>query len=333
MRIGTRRSALATTQSGHVADALEALGVHTELVEITTDGDRSQASGTPLTGAPSTGVFVSALRDALLAGEVDVAVHSLKDLPTYATDGIALAAVPLREDPRDVVVARDGLTLGELPQGSRVATGSPRRVAQIEALGLGVELVGVRGNVDTRIARIAEGTYDAVVLARAGLARLGRLDEVTEVLDPLQVLPAPGQGALAVECRSDDTTALALLARLDDPGARAAVTAERTVMATLEGGCAAPVGALAEVAEGEEGPELWLRAVVLSEDGALAVRRSASVALGVDPSSWPADAAKLGGDLGAEMLADGADELMNQRDSASNTNAHPSARSAEVPNP
>lgn len=337
LRIGTRRSALATTQSGHVADALEALGTVTELVEITTDGDRSQASGVPLTGAPSTGVFVSALRDALLAGEVDVAVHSLKDLPTYATEGIALAAVPPREDPRDVVVARDGLTLGELPQGSKVATGSPRRVAQIEALGLGVELVGVRGNVDTRIGRIGEGVYDAVVLARAGLARLGRLGEVTEVLDPLQVLPAPGQGALAVECRSDDAETLAVLARLDDPGARAAVTAERTLMATLEGGCAAPIGALAEVAEGDHGPELWLRAVVLSEDGALAVRRSASAALGSDPASWPSDAAKLGGDLGAEMLADGADELMAQlRDAQSShpdSNSHPSARSAEVLNP
>lgn len=340
LRIGTRRSILATTQSGHVADALEALGTATELVEITTDGDRSQAGGVPLTGAPSTGVFVSALRDALLAGEVDVAVHSLKDLPTYPTEGIALAAVPPREDPRDVVVARDGLTLGELPPGSKVATGSPRRVAQLEALGLGVELVGVRGNVDTRIGRVAEGAYDAVVLARAGLSRLGRADEATEVLDPLQVLPAPGQGALAVECRSDDTATLALLARLDDAGTRAAVTAERTLMATLEGGCAAPIGALAEVAEGDEGPELWLRAVILSEDGALSLRRSASAALGTDSASWAAGAAKLGGDLGAEMLADGAAELMAQlnqpRDEhnrPTDSNSHPSARSAEVPNP
>jgi len=333
LRIGTRRSALATTQTGHVAAALEELGIATELVEITTDGDRSQATGTPLAGASSTGVFVSALRDALLDGEVDVAVHSLKDLPTYPTDGIALGAVPPREDPRDVVVARDGLTLGELPPGSRVATGSPRRVAQIEALGLGVELVGVRGNVDTRIGRIAEGRYDAVVLARAGLARLGRLNEITEVLDPLQVLPAPGQGALAVECRSDDSATLALLARLDDAGTRAAVTAERGVMATLEGGCTAPIGALAEVAEGDAGPELWLRAVILSEDGALAVRRSASVALGADPASWPAGGARLGADLGAEMLADGADELMSRLNRSHDPNSHLSARSAEVHNP
>lgn len=336
LRIGTRRSALATTQSGHVADAITALtGVETVLVEITTDGDRSQAAGTPLTGAPSTGVFVSALRDALLSGEVDVAVHSLKDLPTYAAPGITLAAVPLREDPRDVIVARDGLTLGELPIGSRLGTGSPRRVAQVEALGLGLEISGVRGNVDTRIGKVRSGEYDAVVLARAGLARLGRLDEATEVLDPLQVLPAPGQGALAVECRSDDEATLAVLATLDDAGTRAAVTAERVAMARLEGGCAAPIGALAELAEGEDGPEIWLRAVVLSADGALSVRRSASAALGLDADGWPAAAAALGEALATEMLEDGAGELVGPPapgDPTTETPAHPSARSAEVHN-
>ncbi len=342
LRIGTRRSALATTQSGHVAEALrEATGAATELVEITTDGDRSQVAGTPLTNAPSTGVFVSALRDALLAGEVDVAVHSLKDLPTYPTEGIVLAAVPPREDPRDVVVARDGLTLGELPSGSSIGTGAPRRIAQLEALGLGVEVRGVRGNVDTRIGKVRSGELDAVVLARAGLARLGRLDDVTEVLDPLQVLPAPGQGALAVECRSDDVETLALLAVLDDPAARATVLAERTAMAALEGGCAAPIGALAELAEGEDGPEIWLRAVALSLDGALSVRRSASTALESDPSTWPAAAAALGEALAAEMLEDGAADLMlDPHDPPSppppapgGTTAHPSARSAEVLNP
>ncbi len=326
LRIGTRRSALATTQSGHVADALrDRFGVATELVEINTDGDRSQASGAPLAGAGSSvGVFVSALRDALLAGEVDVAVHSLKDLPTYPADGITLAAIPLREDPRDVVVARDGLTLGELPQGSRVGTGSPRRVAQIEALGLGVDLVGVRGNVDTRIAKVTSGEYDAVVLARAGLARLGRVDEATEVLDPLQVLPAPGQGALAVECRSDDAATLAVLVGLDDPSTRAAVTAERAALATLEGGCSAPIGALADIAEGDDGPELWLRAVALSTDGALAVRRSASTPLGEDDATWPGTAATLGAALAKEMIEDGAAELTTLPD--------PSARSAKVHN-
>ncbi|GAA4814292.1 hydroxymethylbilane synthase [Nocardioides caeni] len=337
LKVGTRRSALATTQSGHVADALtERTGVLTELVEITTDGDRSQASGIPLAGSSSVGVFVSALREALLAGEVDVAVHSLKDLPTAPADGITLAAIPLREDPRDVVVARDGLTLGELPPGSIVGTGSPRRVAQIHALGLGVEVTGLRGNVDTRIGKVRSGEYDAVVLARAGLARLGRLDEVTEVLDPLQVLSAPGQGALAVECRSDDAEALALLAQLDDPGTRAAVVAERAALATLEGGCSAPIGALAELAEGEEGPELWLRAIALSEDGALAVRRSASTTLDDDPATWPEAAQALGDALASELLAEGAAELMNDtspdQDSPGPA-AHPSARSAEVHHP
>ena len=205
IRIGTRASLLAISQSELVAAMVrDRLGRETELVEVTTAGDRSQSAGTPIEQAGGTGIFVSALRDALLNGEVDVAVHSLKDLPTAAADGIALAAVPPREDPRDVVVARDGLTLGELPVGSRVGTGSPRRVAQLLALGLGLDVVGVRGNVDTRIAKVDSGEYDAVILARAGLARIGRLEEVTEVLDPLQMLPAPGQGALAVECRADD---------------------------------------------------------------------------------------------------------------------------------
>ncbi|MEX0426226.1 hydroxymethylbilane synthase [Nocardioides sp. DS6] len=301
IRLGTRRSLLARTQSGHVADLVRALGREVELVEITSDGDRSQAAGTPLAGTPSTGVFVSALRDALLAGEIDVAVHSLKDLPTYPQEGITLVAVPPREDPRDVVVARDGLTLGELPQGAKVGTGSPRRAAQIQALGLGLDLVGVRGNVDSRIGKVRSGEYDAVVLARAGLARIDRLDEVSEVLDPLQVLPAPGQGALAVECRTDDAEMVALLSGLDDPFTRAAVEAERAVLATLEGGCAAPIGTLAEVVEGEEGVELWVRAVVLSPDGSRAIRLSATGL--VD------DAAGVGTRLAEEMLAEGAADL------------------------
>ena len=231
---------------------------------MTTEGDRSAA---PLATFGGTGVFVTALREALLEGRVDVAVHSLKDLPTAPAPGIVLAAVPTREDPRDVVVARDGLTLGELPAGSRIGTGSPRRAAQLHALGLGLEVVDIRGNVDTRLGKVASGEYDAVVLARAGLARLGRLDEVTEVLDPLQMLPAPGQGALAVECRADDATWSPRSPLSTTPRRRAAVTAERAVLATLEGGCAAPIGALADVAEGDDGDELWIRAVALSLDG------------------------------------------------------------------
>jgi hydroxymethylbilane synthase len=318
VRIGTRRSLLATTQAGHVADLVRThLGREAVLVEITTDGDRSQAAGTPLAGSSTTGVFVSALRDALLDGRVDVAVHSLKDLPTQPADGIELAAVPPREDSRDVVVARDGLTLGELPVGSTVGTGSPRRAAQLEALGLGLDVVGVRGNVDTRIGKVRDGELDAVVLARAGLARIDRLDDVTETLDPLQMLPAPGQGALAVECREGDDLA-ADLRRLDDPASRAAVEAERAVLATLEGGCSAPIGALALIVEGEDGDELWVRAIALSTDGALSVRMSAT--------GDPADASGVGTRLAGEMLADGAGRL--------NPSADPTTteeESAEVP--
>lgn len=304
LRIGTRASALATTQSGMVAEAITArTGRETVLVTVSTEGDVNHA---PLASMGGAGVFVSALRDALLAGEVDVAVHSLKDLPTAPADGIALAAVPQREDPRDVIVARDGLTLGELPPGSTVGTGSPRRVAQLQALGLGVELVGVRGNVDTRIGRVREGALDAVVLARAGLSRLGRADEATEVLDPIQVLPAPGQGALAVECRAEDAELTTLLAEaLDDPHTRAAVTCERIVLAELEAGCSAPVGALAEVVEGEDGEELWIRAVASSLDGALSVRLSAS-----GPYDDPIG---LGRKLAAEMIADGAHDLLDEK--------------------
>ncbi|MGN0065284.1 MAG: hydroxymethylbilane synthase [Nocardioides sp.] len=301
LRLGTRASTLATTQSGHVADTIrERLGREVELVHISTEGDTNTAA--PLASLGGTGVFVSALREALLAGEVDLAVHSLKDLPTYPAEGITLVATPPREDPRDVLVARDGLTLGELGPGSRVGTGSPRRHAQLAALGLGVEIAGIRGNVDSRIRKVRDGEYDAVLLARAGVARLGRLDEVTEVVDPLQILPAPGQGALAVECRSGDADLVALLSQLDDAPTRAAVTAERALLAALEAGCSAPLGALAEVVEGEEGPELWVRAVAMSEDGALSVRRS---------TTGPVDAAEtLGRSLAGEMLADGAAELM-----------------------
>jgi hydroxymethylbilane synthase len=298
VRIGTRASLLATTQSSWVGKLLtQRLGRPFELVAVTTTGDRDT---TPLAQLGGTGVFVSALREALLDGEIDVAVHSLKDLPTQPAADITLAAVPTREDPRDVVVARDGLTLGELPPGSRVGTGSPRRVAQLHALGLGLEIADIRGNVDTRIRKVHEGTYDAVVLARAGLARIGRLEEVTEVLDPLQMLPAPGQGALAVETRADDDLTGAL-AVLDDAPTRAAVTAEREVLAGLEGGCAAPVGVLAEVVEGDNGEELWVRATALSPDGALAVRMSAT--------GDPADAAGVGARLASDMLAEGAARL------------------------
>ena len=314
IRLGTRASQLARTQSGLVATLLrERLGVEVELVDVTTEGDVSTAS---LASFGGTGVFVSALREALLRGDVDVAVHSLKDLPTSPAEGIALAAIPTREDPRDALVARDGLTLGELPAGARVGTGSPRRAAQLHALGLGLEIVDIRGNVDTRLRKVTEGEYDAVVLARAGLARLGRADEATEVLDPLQMLPAPGQGALAVECRAGDTDLVTRLREaLDDPHTRAAVEAERALLATLEAGCAAPIGALAEVVEGESGEELWIRAIALSTDGALTMRSSLS--------GSPAEAAKVGRLLAEELLDDGAASLI------STTPTEPPARSEQ----
>ncbi|MGN6251866.1 MAG: hydroxymethylbilane synthase [Marmoricola sp.] len=302
VRLGTRASTLARTQSGTVAEALSAaLGRPVELVEVTTDGD---VNGAPLASFGSTGVFVSALREALLRGDVDVAVHSLKDLPTAPAPGITLAAVPAREDPRDVLVARDGLTLGELPAGSRVGTGAPRRVAQLEALGLGLELVPLRGNVDTRIGRVQRGDLDGVVLARAGIARLGRVEEVTETLDPIQVLPAPGQGALAVECRADDPLAEDVHRALDDAVTRACVTAERVVLADLEAGCSAPVGALADVVEGDGGPELWLRAVALSTDGTRSVRLSGSGPV--------ADPEAVGHALAGRMIEDGASRLLDE---------------------
>jgi hydroxymethylbilane synthase len=308
LRLGTRRSALALAQSQAVADAVtRATGRSVELVEVVTEGDRSDAAVQQMGG---TGVFVTGLRDRLLAGDVDFAVHSLKDLPTAPAPGLVLAAVPEREDPRDVLVARGGLTLGELPDGARVGTGSPRRTAQLRALGLGLDVVAIRGNVDTRLRKVADGEVDAIVLARAGLARLGRVDEATEVLDPLQVLPAPGQGALAVECREDDADLVALLATLDDAPTRAAVVAERTVLAALEAGCTAPVGALADIAmadiaagDGDE-LEIYLRAVVVSNDGSRAIRLSATGA--------GTDAAGVGRRLAADLLDAGAADLVGE---------------------
>jgi hydroxymethylbilane synthase len=300
LRLGTRGSELARTQSQAVADAITtATGTPVELVHIVTEGDRSPAAIAQLGG---TGVFVAAIRRALLEGSVDLAVHSYKDLPTAAEPGLTIAAVPAREDPRDALVARDGLTLGELPPGSKIGTGAPRRVAQLRALGLGLDLVPIRGNVDTRMARVAAGDLDAVVLARAGLARLGRLDAITETLDPLQVLPAPAQGALAVECRTSDARTRELLGRLEDPMVRACVAAERATLAALEAGCSAPVAAYAEVAEGENGPELFLRASVTAIDGSDAVRGSVAGPL--------PEAAALGRALATELLDRGAAELM-----------------------
>jgi hydroxymethylbilane synthase len=293
---------LALAQAQRTADALEAAGAAVEIITVSTAGDQSSAPIAEI----GIGVFTSALRDALAAGDVDLAVHSYKDLPPAPDPRLVLAAVPVREDPRDVLIARDGLTLGELPAGSTIGTGAPRRSAQLAALGLGWQILPIRGNVDTRIRKVAQGELDAVVLARAGLARLGRLAEVTEVLDPIQMLPAPAQGALAIECRVNDMDTEHLLGSvLDDAPTRAAVTAERVMLATLEGGCRAPVGALAEVVEdlddqGRTILRLSLRGVAATPDNEL-LRASAVADL--------TKADELGRSLAAELLDLGAGVL------------------------
>lgn len=308
LRVGTRPSALAVAQSGMIAERIIAAGRPAELVNVSTTGDRSLAPIAEL----GVGVFVSALREALVAGEVDVAVHSYKDLPTKPDPRLTLVAVPVREDPRDALVARDGRVLGELGAGSRIGTGSPRRSAQLTALGLGFEIVPIRGNVDTRIGKVRSGELDAVVVAAAGLRRLGRVDEASELLDPLQMLPAPAQGALAIECRAgDEELARFLAASLDDAATRAAVTAERSVLATLEAGCSAPIGALADVVsdyvEDAAGNDvivdrLSLRAIIGTTTGAL-LRASGTADMD--------NAEQLGAALALELLDMGADDLPN----------------------
>lgn len=310
LRLGTRGSALALAQSGRVADAVRAAtGREVELIEVVTAGDRSSAPVSRL----GVGVFVSALRDALTAREIDFAVHSYKDLPTARPAGLHIAAVPEREDPRDALIARGGRTLAELPAGATVGTGALRRIAQLHALGLQLTVTPIRGNVDTRVARVLgpDADLDAVVLARAGLARLGRTAEITETLDPMLMLPAPAQGALAVECRADDTDVIELLAALDHAPTRAAITAERALLATLEAGCSAPVAAFAELAEGDDGDEIYLRGAVISPDGSHDLRLSRT--------GTPAEAVEIGKALAAELLDLGADSILG-------TPTHPGAR-------
>ncbi|MGW5312542.1 hydroxymethylbilane synthase [Nocardia thailandica] len=311
-RIGTRGSLLALTQSGHVRDALIAAGQPAELVVVKTPGDLSAEPVAQI----GVGVFTSALRDELAAGGIDIAVHSYKDLPTAPDARFTIAAVPPREDPRDALVARDGLVLGELPAGAKVGTSAPRRVAQLAALGLGLDIVPLRGNLDTRLGKVSDGELDAVVVARAGLSRIDRLDVVTEALEPVQMLPAPAQGALAVECRSDDHALIEILAGLDDAATRAAVVAERALLAELEAGCTAPVGALAEVVESidEDGrifDELSLRGCAAAVDGSDVLRASIVGA--------PKDADALGRALARELLDLGARELLSDADPAAPT--------------
>ncbi len=254
--IGTRGSALALTQTGLVVEALQRghPDARFEMRTIHTEGDRSAASLSEIGGR---GVFVIEIERALLSREIDIAVHSLKDLPAEETPGLAIAAVYEREDPRDALVTREGVTLDRLPAGALVGTGSPRRAAQILAVRPDLSIADIRGNVDTRLRKVEAGEYDATVLAAAGLSRLGWLDRATQIFETVQMLPAVGQGALAVQTRADDADAVAAVSAVDHAPTRAAVTAERAFERRLGGGCHAAIAAYAvllSVDQGE-GPE------------------------------------------------------------------------------
>ncbi|WP_164198787.1 hydroxymethylbilane synthase [[Micrococcus luteus] ATCC 49442] len=319
VRIGTRASKLALTQTQQTADQLAAVGgFPVELVHITTEGDVKTGSLSQMGG---TGVFVAALRDALLQETCDVAVHSLKDLPTGAALGLTIAATPKRVDVRDVLCSRDGLKLADLPHGAKVGTGSPRRAAQLRAARPDLDVQDIRGNVDTRLGRVpglpgnaadARGDLDAVVLAAAGLERIGRLDTVSEFFEMDVMLPAPGQGSLAIECRTADAPRRAAstegsqgvlaqaLAALDDEDTRLAVTAERAVLARLEAGCAAPVGAFAF----RKGSMLYLEAAVCAVDGSRTVREKKAT-----DGLTEVGATLLGIEVAELLLAAGAAEI------------------------
>lgn len=301
LRVGTRGSALALAQSGRVAARLGALaGSDADLVRIRTQGDVNQG---PLTSIGGTGVFVKEVRSRLLAGDVDVIVHSLKDLPTANAPGIALAAVPEREDSADALCARDNLTLDTLPRGAAVGTGSPRRAAQLLRQRPDLLVTAIRGNVDTRLSLVTAGSLDAVVLAAAGLARLGRLEAMSQRLGPELMLPAPAQGALAVEARTAeafDSWYADALRQLDHRPTRFAVTAERSLLAALEAGCTAPVGAFATV----DDDQLTLTGAVIAVDGSREIRGTMTGAV--------ADGARLGIELATALIDDGAAALLGE---------------------
>jgi len=309
---------MAIAQSRQVADMITArTGRQVEIVGVITLGDVSRAQLTQIGG---TGVFVSALREALLGGEVDLAVHSLKDLPTGPAAGIVLAAVPPRDDPRDALVARDGAKLADLPPGARIGTGSPRRAAQLLGLRADVRCIPIRGNAGTRLGKVSEGELDAVVLAYAGLARIGRVGAITQVFEPDEMLPAPGQGALAVECREDDIELAALLDVVTDEASVAAVTAERSLLEALEAGCSAPIGAYAALRAGGSGgvvppgssaTRLRMQAAVMSPDGSRMLRAHGDAAAA---GAW-----QLGRDLAAELLRSGASDLISGSEGQANS--------------
>jgi hydroxymethylbilane synthase len=296
LRLGARGSALSRVQAGLVASALGARGqAEVEIVEVRTTGDRRSAAGAPIGWK---GDFTKELDEKLLAREIDAAVHSLKDVPAAIPGGLVLAAVPAREDPRDVLVSHPRLSFAELAAGARIGTSSPRRTAQILAARPELAVTPARGNVDTRIRRLREGQWDALVLARAGLARLSRLEEIAEVFAESLMLPAAGQGALGIVARADDVETRALLSRIDDLASHGEVIAERSALACLEAGCRAPVAALARVAE----RSLTLEAAVFALDGSRVLRETRS--------GDAADAVGLGRAVAETLLARGAAELI-----------------------
>jgi hydroxymethylbilane synthase len=290
--IGSRGSQLALWQARHISSCLEKLGVETRLEIIKTTGDK--ITDVPLAQVGGKGLFTKEIEEALLAGSIDLAVHSLKDMPTGLPMGLTLAAIPEREDPRDALI---GKPLAELSAGSKVGTSSLRRAAQLHALGRGLVIENLRGNVDTRLRKLDEGHYDAIVLAAAGLRRLGWADRIRELIDPDVMCPAAGQGALAIETRDDGGVAHEIARKLDHAATNAAVAAERSLLAKLEGGCQVPIGAHAHF----EGRVLHLIAMVASPDGTRVMRRA---------RSGTGDAAALGNILGDQMLAAGAREIL-----------------------
>ncbi len=301
VRVGTRGSDLALWQARWVMDRLQAHhpDVRFQIVEVTTQGDRDRK--TPLHRAGGVGLFVKALEVALLDDAIDLAVHSLKDMPSRVPPALALAAVPERADPRDVLVSPAGASLLELPAGARVGTGSPRRKAQLLNRRPDLEVVGIRGNVDTRLRKAEGADYDAVVLAAAGLTRLEREDAITEVLPPETLLPAAGQGALAVEIRADDEQTRTLVAPVNHPSSWAAAAAERSFMARLGAGCHVPAAAYAVIDEGD----VWLRGLVASHDGQRMIRNE---------RRGPMEQAEAVGEAVAEdLLGRGAGDLLKRK--------------------
>lgn len=304
--MATRGSALAIAQSGTIAAAItELTGRPVEVVRITTQGDTNQSQ--PIERLGTDGVFVAGVRQALLDGAADFAVHSLKDLPTASFPGIRLAATPTRNEPGDALVARHDMTLDMLPAGAKVGTGSNRRMGLLRSMRPDLEVIAIRGNVDTRLRHVSEGRLDAVILAAAGLCRLDLLSTATQMLDPTAFVPAPGQGSLAVECREDETDQdlLDALRELDDPATRAATTAERAILAELRAGCNAPVGAYAVCSE----PSFWepgitLRAVVVDPTGSVVLSESASGSV--------AGAEELGRAVARNLSAAGASAVLGE---------------------